>query len=281
MQPELDDDRALVGQRALEGVDLARRRGATPPRSAKPSTRSTSTRPYQERSKTLIPPQPGSAGQKRPRKWWRFSSSVGAANWATRTWRGSSGATRRLIAPPLPEASQPSKTTLSGGPSRHSPISPPSVSRSCASRSPGSLQLAFFLLAAERRASGRPRRGVPPPEPTRRSSFYRHIRPKDERRPIRRCRRAIPRSAAGGSSVVRLAEKREEQGAEEDQDDPGGDQPAGPRQVAEDADREARPASARCRGRAVREQRGERRQRGRARAGDYHRRPWQKAPSQR
>ena len=40
------------------------------------------------------------------------------------------GATRRLIAPPLPEASQPSKTTTSGGPSRQSPIRPPSVSRS-------------------------------------------------------------------------------------------------------------------------------------------------------
>ena len=56
-----------------------------------PSTRSTSTRPYHERSSTAMPPQPGSAGQKRCRKWWRFSSGVGAANCATRTWRGSSG----------------------------------------------------------------------------------------------------------------------------------------------------------------------------------------------
>jgi hypothetical protein len=27
-----------------------------------------------------MPPQPGSTGQKRHRKWWRFSSYVGAAN---------------------------------------------------------------------------------------------------------------------------------------------------------------------------------------------------------
>ena len=36
---------------------------------------------------------------------------------ATRTWRGSSGATSRLIAPPLPEASQPSNSASTGGPS--------------------------------------------------------------------------------------------------------------------------------------------------------------------
>ncbi len=52
---------------------------------ANPSTRSTSTRPYQDRSRTDIPPQPGSAGTKRQRKWWRFSRGVGAANVATRT----------------------------------------------------------------------------------------------------------------------------------------------------------------------------------------------------
>src|SRR3954471_11243591 len=83
---------------------------------AKPSTRSTSTRPYQERSSTAMPPQPGSAGQKRQRKWCRNSSRVGAANWATRTWRGSSGSTRLLMHPPLPDASHPSNTTQTGGP---------------------------------------------------------------------------------------------------------------------------------------------------------------------
>ena len=83
---------------------------------ANPSTRSTSTRPYHDRSNTDMPPQPGMDGQKRQRKWWRFSSKVGAANCVTRTWRGSSGATSRLIAPPLPDASQPSNTMQSGGP---------------------------------------------------------------------------------------------------------------------------------------------------------------------
>ena len=91
-----------LAERALELDDLAV--GALPLLRAwrSSSTRSTSTRPYQERSNTAIPPSPGSAGQKRHRKWWRFSSGVGAANCATRTWRGSSGSTSRLIAPPLP-----------------------------------------------------------------------------------------------------------------------------------------------------------------------------------
>ena len=62
-----------------------------------------------------MPPQPGSTGQNRHRKWCRFSSYVGAANCATRTCRGSRWSTSRLMAPPLPEASQPSNTTHSGG----------------------------------------------------------------------------------------------------------------------------------------------------------------------
>src|SRR5271170_2147422 len=83
-----------------------------------------------------MPPQPGSAGQNRRRKWWRFSSWVGAPNCATRTCRGSSGATSRLIAPPLPDASHPSNRTQTGGPScGFSPIWPPRVSRNCSSRS--------------------------------------------------------------------------------------------------------------------------------------------------
>src|SRR5215212_6719951 len=102
---------------------------------ANPSTRSTSTRPYQERSRIAMPPQPGSAGQKRHSQGWRSSSGVGAAYCLTRTWRGSSLAIRRLMAPPLPLASHPSSTTQSGGPSRSSPSSPASSSRSACMRS--------------------------------------------------------------------------------------------------------------------------------------------------
>src|SRR3954451_14936145 len=85
-----------------------------------------------------MPPWPGSAGQNRHRKWCRFSSYVGAANWATRTCRGSRWSTNRLIAPPLPEASHPSKTTHSPGPScGRCPAAascPPSTRRSCSRR---------------------------------------------------------------------------------------------------------------------------------------------------
>ena len=95
---------------ALEVVDLvvgaqpllARRRTPRPARPAPARTRSGRRRPSR--------PSPAARGQKRQRKWWRFSSGVGAANWTTRTWRGSIGATSRLIAPPLPDASQPSNS---------------------------------------------------------------------------------------------------------------------------------------------------------------------------
>ena len=98
---------------------------------ARLSTRSTRTRPYQLRSKMVMPPHPGSGGQKRHKKWWRSSSGVGAAKGATCTWRGSSGSTSRLIAPPFPAASQPSKTMQTGGPSLPSFSWPPLISRKC------------------------------------------------------------------------------------------------------------------------------------------------------
>ena len=64
----------------------------------------------------VMPPQPGSAGQKRQQVVVALLVVVGAAKGRTRTWRGSSGVTSRLIAPPLPEASQPSNTQQTGGP---------------------------------------------------------------------------------------------------------------------------------------------------------------------
>src|SRR5215218_10618459 len=44
------------------------------------------------------------------------------------------GVTSRRMAPPLPEASQPSNSTHTGGPSRPSPSSPPRVRRSSSRR---------------------------------------------------------------------------------------------------------------------------------------------------
>src|SRR5690242_19003885 len=60
--------------------------------------------------------------------------------------RWSSSAVRRLMAPPLPEASQPSKSTSTGGPRRPSPISPPSCSRSASSRSCAALSRSSYSL---------------------------------------------------------------------------------------------------------------------------------------
>ena len=106
--------------------------GALPlaPRSRSP--RRARRAPARTRSGPGSPSRPSPAARARSAhsQWWRSSSGVGAAYCFTRTWRGSSFATSRLIAPPLPLASQPSSTTHSGGPSRGSPSSPASSSRS-------------------------------------------------------------------------------------------------------------------------------------------------------
>ena len=66
MDEELDDAHAVVGELALELVDLAV--GALPGSLLqKPSMRSTSTRPYQVRSKIAQLPGAGSRFQKRQR----------------------------------------------------------------------------------------------------------------------------------------------------------------------------------------------------------------------
>ena len=53
------------------------------------STRSTRSRPYHERSKTVISPWPGITGRKRQRKWWRSSVVGGRPDRHDATWRGS------------------------------------------------------------------------------------------------------------------------------------------------------------------------------------------------
>src|SRR6476659_5724329 len=97
-----------------------------------------------------MPPQPGSDRENRDRKWWRFSSDVGAANCTTRTCRGSSGATSRLIAPPFPDASQPSKTTQSGGPDLVGPDQAGQGQAQLCQPLPAAFQCALLVLATER-----------------------------------------------------------------------------------------------------------------------------------
>src|SRR5262249_14998587 len=114
-------------------------------------TRSTSTRPYHLRSKTAIPPHPGRAAQKRQTKWLRRSSSVGAANWAPRTSRESSGATSRLIAPPLTDAPQPSHATSSARPGPAAPVHEQAADGGprLGEPAPGAAQLLLLVVAVE------------------------------------------------------------------------------------------------------------------------------------
>ena len=83
----------------------------------KPITRSTPARLYQERSNSTISPPAGRWATYRWKYHWVFSFSVGVGNAATRTTRGFVRSTIRLIVPPLPAASRPSKITQSLRPS--------------------------------------------------------------------------------------------------------------------------------------------------------------------
>jgi hypothetical protein len=78
LQPELHDDRAALDELLLEVVDLAVRAHASPLSPQKPSTRSTSTRPYQERSKIAIG-RAAARAPEAPEVGLARSSSVGAA----------------------------------------------------------------------------------------------------------------------------------------------------------------------------------------------------------
>ena len=75
-----------------------------------PITRSTPARLYQDRSKILTSPADGKCAMYRWRYIWLFSRSVGAASATTWKTRGLTRSVRRLMTPPLPAVSRPSKT---------------------------------------------------------------------------------------------------------------------------------------------------------------------------
>ena len=116
VQPELDQHEVLLVEHLLEGVDLVV--GALPRALGGEALDALDQHAAVPRAVEHGHPAP--ARQQRPEA--RAASGgaarrgVGAAIEATRTWRGSSGSTSRLIAPPLPDASQPSNTTQNGGP---------------------------------------------------------------------------------------------------------------------------------------------------------------------
>ena len=66
---------------------------------------------YQDRSKSTISPAVGSWATYRWKYHWAFSRSVGLSSAAIRANRGFRYCMIRVIVPPLPAASRPSKTT--------------------------------------------------------------------------------------------------------------------------------------------------------------------------
>jgi hypothetical protein len=82
----------------------------------KPITRSTPARLYQDLSSSTISPSAGRCAMYRCRYHSVCSFSVGFSRATTRAPRGFRFSVNRLIVPPLPAASRPSKTTMSRPP---------------------------------------------------------------------------------------------------------------------------------------------------------------------
>src|SRR3954452_10305655 len=83
----------------------------------KPITCSTPARLYQDRSNSTISPAAGRCSTYRWKYHWVRSRSVGLGSAAMRATRGLRCSATRLMVPPLPAASRPSKTTTSRTPS--------------------------------------------------------------------------------------------------------------------------------------------------------------------
>ena len=75
-----------------------------------PITRSTPARLYQERSNITISPADGRCGTYRWKYHWVRSRSLGFSSATVRQPRGFRCSVNRLMVPPLPAASRPSKT---------------------------------------------------------------------------------------------------------------------------------------------------------------------------
>ncbi|SHX13930.1 Uncharacterised protein [Mycobacteroides abscessus subsp. abscessus] len=83
-----------------------------------PITRSTPARLYQDRSKNTISPAAGRCGTYRWKYHWVRSRSVGFSSATTRAPRGFRCSMKRLMVPPLPAASRPSKRMTCRAPVR-------------------------------------------------------------------------------------------------------------------------------------------------------------------
>ena len=81
-----------------------------------PITRSTPARLYQDRSNSTTSPAAGRCAMYRWKYHWLFSRSLGFSSATTRAPRGLRCSMNRLMVPPLPAASRPSKSTISRSP---------------------------------------------------------------------------------------------------------------------------------------------------------------------
>ena len=123
----------------------------------KPMTCSTPARLYQLRSNSTISPAAGRCSTYRWKYHWVRSRSVGLGSATVRATRGLRCSETRLIVPPLPAASRPSKTTTSRVPSvrTHSWSFTSSVCRRSSSRSYAARGTCRRLLVGHAASSAR------------------------------------------------------------------------------------------------------------------------------
>src|SRR4029450_13582706 len=124
----------------------------------KPITRSTPARLYQLRSNRTISPAAGRWVTERWKYHWVRSRSVGAARATTRQIRGFRLSVIRLIVPPLPAASRPSKITTTRSPACL--IHSWSLISSSWSRASSSSYGFFFILEVSDSSAATASRGV-------------------------------------------------------------------------------------------------------------------------
>ncbi len=129
---------------ALSNSGASSRKRSVSAGSQKPITRSTPARLYQLRSKMTTSPAAGKCWTYRCRYIWDLSRSVGAGRATTRNTRGLTRSVIRLIVPPFPAVSRPSKTRQTFAPDAltHSCIA---TSSPCRRRSSRSYSLRFIF----------------------------------------------------------------------------------------------------------------------------------------
>ena len=195
-------------EHALEVVDLAVGAPPRPPSAAKPSTRSTSTRPYHERSSTAIPPRRAAAA--------RSATGSGGASRRTsarrsrRRARGAGRARRRAAGSRRPCPTRPSprrrRTPAARACRRRSARRAAGAARAAASARPRAAPLLLLLGEVEREVELRQAAHGPGIPPDRARAARRRSRGSDVERALEAGERAAAAVVGDARELVAAGE---------------------------------------------------------------------------